>query len=179
MRAADADRQAVADRLRGALDEGRLDLTEYDDRLQRTYQAKTYGELAALLADLPATAPAGSSRLAPVAGAAAAPAATGGRYPGATSRWLADMWNSYLTVVAICVTIWFFSMASGDGDAGFWPIWVIGPWGLLLAWYTVTGLVSGEPQRWAAKQEKKRQAKAHRRGRCGAAPVGGTGSHGC
>ena len=57
MRAADADRQAVADRLRAALDEGRLDLHEYDERLQRAYAAKTYGELDGLLADLPGRAP--------------------------------------------------------------------------------------------------------------------------
>ena len=42
MRAADADRQAVADNLKSALDEGRLDLHEYDERLQRAYAAKTY-----------------------------------------------------------------------------------------------------------------------------------------
>ena len=39
MRAGDADRQAVADRLKTALDEGRLDLNEYDERLQKTYAA--------------------------------------------------------------------------------------------------------------------------------------------
>ena len=43
MRAADSDRQAVADKLKKALDEGRLDLAEYDERLQRAYAAKTYG----------------------------------------------------------------------------------------------------------------------------------------
>ena len=43
MRAGDGDRQAVADKLKAALDEGRLDLHEYDERLQQTYAAKTYG----------------------------------------------------------------------------------------------------------------------------------------
>nr|WP_240944547.1 DUF1707 domain-containing protein [Micromonospora thermarum] len=61
MRAADADRQAVADRLRTAVDEGRLDLHEYDERLQQAYAARTYGELDALLADLPAPAGAAAS----------------------------------------------------------------------------------------------------------------------
>jgi len=53
-RAADVDRDAVAERLRIAAREGRLELTELDDRLGRAYQAKTYGDLATLVADLPA-----------------------------------------------------------------------------------------------------------------------------
>lgn len=56
-RAADADRDAVAERLRIAAREGRLELTELDDRLGRTYSAKTYGDLETLVADLPAQPP--------------------------------------------------------------------------------------------------------------------------
>jgi hypothetical protein len=63
LRAADVDRQTVADRLRVALDEGRLDLAEFDARLQRAYAARTYTQLNQLLADLPpqpSTTPAAS-----------------------------------------------------------------------------------------------------------------------
>jgi hypothetical protein len=56
-RAADVDRDAVAERLRIAAREGRLELWELDDRLGRTYSAKTYGDLATLVADLPAQPP--------------------------------------------------------------------------------------------------------------------------
>ena len=66
MRAGDADRQAVADKLKAALDEGRLDLHEYDERLQRAYAAKTYGELDSLLTDLPGTVPAQRRPVVPV-----------------------------------------------------------------------------------------------------------------
>jgi hypothetical protein len=52
-RAGDADREAVAERLRMAAGEGRLDLEELDDRLGRAYGARTYGQLRALVADLP------------------------------------------------------------------------------------------------------------------------------
>lgn len=65
MRAADADRQETAERLRVALEEGRIDLYEYDERLQRAYGAKTYGELDGVLADLPGPAPVERSALAP------------------------------------------------------------------------------------------------------------------
>jgi hypothetical protein len=53
-RAADADREAVAEQLRGAVSEGRLDLSELDDRLTATYAARTHAELEAVTADLPA-----------------------------------------------------------------------------------------------------------------------------
>ncbi|MDD7941774.1 DUF1707 domain-containing protein [Actinomycetospora lutea] len=55
--AGDADRDAVAEILRTALGEGRLELTEVDERLARVYAARTYAELEPLVADLPATLP--------------------------------------------------------------------------------------------------------------------------
>lgn len=61
LRASDADRDRVADILRDALAEGRLDAAEHSERLDRVYAAKTVGELEPLVRDLPA-------------GAAAAPA---------------------------------------------------------------------------------------------------------
>lgn len=54
MRASDADRDRVAEALREAFAEGRLDADEHGDRVDRAYKAKTLGELAPLLADLPA-----------------------------------------------------------------------------------------------------------------------------
>ncbi|WP_129667531.1 DUF1707 SHOCT-like domain-containing protein [Phytoactinopolyspora endophytica] len=51
-RAADADRDAVAEILRTAVADGQLDLTELDDRLAATYAAKTRAELATVTADL-------------------------------------------------------------------------------------------------------------------------------
>ncbi|MEV7288038.1 DUF1707 domain-containing protein [Streptomyces sp. NPDC093252] len=53
LRASDADRERVAEILRDALAEGRLDMTEFEERLDRTYQARTYGELAPITRDLP------------------------------------------------------------------------------------------------------------------------------
>jgi hypothetical protein len=56
LRAGDADRDAVAEVLRIAATEGRIDLSEFAERLGQLNQAKTYGELSALVADLPAAA---------------------------------------------------------------------------------------------------------------------------
>lgn len=54
LRASDADRDRVAEILRDALAEGRLGMEEFDERLEAAYQARTYGELVPLTADLPA-----------------------------------------------------------------------------------------------------------------------------
>ncbi|MDL4777395.1 MULTISPECIES: DUF1707 SHOCT-like domain-containing protein [Thermomonosporaceae] len=56
-RAADADREAVAERLRIAAGEGRIDLEELDERLSLAYGAKTHGQLRALVVDLPVHPP--------------------------------------------------------------------------------------------------------------------------
>jgi uncharacterized protein DUF1707 len=59
LRASDADRDRVADILREALAEGRLDSEEHSERLDRVYSAKTMGELDPLVRDLPAGRAAG------------------------------------------------------------------------------------------------------------------------
>ena len=57
MRISDADRQRVADVLRDAAGDGRIDLDELEERLELTWQAKTYGELVPITLDLQATGP--------------------------------------------------------------------------------------------------------------------------
>jgi hypothetical protein len=58
LRISDDDRHSVAEMLRQAAGEGRLDITELQERLEATYQAKTYGDLVPITADLPTGAPA-------------------------------------------------------------------------------------------------------------------------
>jgi transketolase C-terminal domain/subunit len=53
LRVSDADRHKVAEMLRQAAGEGRIDLDELDERLGAAYGAKTYAELAPLTSDLP------------------------------------------------------------------------------------------------------------------------------
>jgi hypothetical protein len=53
LRASDADRDAVTDRLREATGEGRLEDEELEQRVDAALRARTYGELARLVADLP------------------------------------------------------------------------------------------------------------------------------
>jgi hypothetical protein len=53
LRASDADREQIAERLRKATGEGRLLAEELEERLEATFTARTYGELDAVVADLP------------------------------------------------------------------------------------------------------------------------------
>jgi hypothetical protein len=137
LRAADADRAAVATVLGQHMSAGRLTLDEYDERLARAYAAKTYGELDELTADLPASAPA--PRL--VAPPVPQPAAGRARTPAPHGCGAGDEhpWRSWLTTALIVITIWAAtSLASWDLHY-FWPIWVIGPWGAILLARTLTG----------------------------------------
>jgi hypothetical protein len=54
--ASDADRDAAAGQLSSALAEGRLTAGEHAERVGAVYAARTWGELGALTADLPAPA---------------------------------------------------------------------------------------------------------------------------
>jgi hypothetical protein len=53
LRVSDADRHQVAELLRQAAGEGRLDLDELDERLEATFAAKTYADLVPITLDLP------------------------------------------------------------------------------------------------------------------------------
>jgi hypothetical protein len=140
LRASDADRAAVADVLGSAMSTGRLTVAEYDDRLARAYAARTYGELAELTADLPQAAarPAG-----PQPQAQPVPAAVGCGGPGSAHAWAAGWgpwaggagrhaaWSSWRTTAIIVVGIWVLTVLA-SGWQYPWPLWVIGPWGVVL-----------------------------------------------
>ena len=158
MRAADADRQAVADQLKAALDEGRLDLHEYDERLQQAYAAKTYGDLQPLLSDLPSAALSIPEQRRP-------PALVHTSDAELTRRWLLAVWSSWIVVVGINTVIWLIASVASADLIYFWPVWVAGPWGAVLAFVTASGLANGEPRKQAEKKARKEQAKQLKRER--------------
>lgn len=128
MRASDRDRQEVVDRLRTALDDGRLKMDEYVDRVGVAYEAVTYGELARLHADLPVAGqqPAGPPR----------PASRGnvvrqGPFASLPTP-LKVLWTIWLVPVLINVVVWILVSAT-RGDLVYpWPLWVAGPSGAAL-----------------------------------------------
>ena len=130
MRASDRDRQQMVDLLRSALEDGRLTMDEYVDRMELACQAATYGDLAPLCADLPASTPA-------IAGprtAAAAPPAVSSRtgYLAGLPAVLKVLWTIWLAVVSVNVVIWALVSGTGGHLAYPWPVWVAGPYGAAL-----------------------------------------------
>ena len=141
LRAADADRTAVAEILGRHMSAGRLTMDEYDERLARAYTAKTYGELDQITADLPSTDVAPRPAAAP-----AAPAAPAAHAPGG---WDADphSWRSWLTTSLIVLVIWAATSLATWEFLYFWPVWVIGPWGAVLLAQTLTRRGDGPEDR--------------------------------
>ncbi len=117
IRISDADRAATAERLRIAVDEGRLDLTEYDERLRSAYAATTYGELEPITADLP-----------PVAAVPAVkePAAAVER-----RKWLNE-WREWLGGAVIMIAIWGVTSVVSGSLHTFWPAIPLGIWAAVL-----------------------------------------------
>jgi hypothetical protein len=129
VRASDTDRQGAADRLRGAMDEGRLDLFEYDTRLGRAYSAVTYGDLDELFTDLPAqtgkaVAPT-RSRDVP-AGWSPVPVSGEGLVARIPTP-LKVLWTIWFAVLSINLTVWVLVSLSSGGAVYFWPMWLLIP----------------------------------------------------
>ena len=126
MRAADADRQKVAEQLKVALDEGRLSLHEYDDRVGRAYAARTYADLLNLLTDLPAP---GLNADEVVARRRAEQRKQARKLPMA----LMVLWTIWAAVTAVNVVVYGLVTISADEAVYLWPVWMAVPGAALLA----------------------------------------------
>ncbi|MFE0454884.1 DUF1707 domain-containing protein [Streptomyces sp. NPDC058914] len=105
LRASDADRERVAEVLRDALAEGRLDMAEFEERLDATYRARTYGELAPITRDLP------------VAGVTPPlPAVSLGKEPQAAGNWSGRIVGGEGT------STWAVAVMSGFQRRGRWTV---------------------------------------------------------
>ncbi|MET8669482.1 DUF1707 domain-containing protein [Streptomyces tendae] len=104
LRASDADRERVAEVLRDALAEGRLDMTEFEERLDATYKARTYGELAPITRDLP------------VGGVAAAPRVSMTKEPERGGGWAGRITGGEGS------STWAVAVMSGFQRKGRWTV---------------------------------------------------------
>ena len=132
MRASDRDRQQVVEQLRSALEDGRLTMDEYVDRMEVAYQAATYGDLAPLCADLPASSPAIPGPQTVAAAAAPPPVFARAGYLAGLPAVLKVLWTRWLAVVSVNVVIWALVSGTGGHLAYPWPVWVAGPYGAAL-----------------------------------------------
>jgi len=135
MRAGDGDRNQVVELLREALDEGRLTLPEYDERVATAYRSVTYADLNQLLADLPRTRPEGVLAI-------PAPKAPARIEPGAVSKArrmpmaLMILWTIWTSIVAVNVAVWLIVVVT-HGFVYPWPLWVAIPSGAALLGVTI------------------------------------------
>ena len=120
MRAGDTDRERVADQLQSAHNEGRLNLTEYDERLQQAWMARTYGELETLTADLPQVRLLVNREVRQLHWQHRH--GRGGR--AAVAAWASVSVINLLiwAVVSLAAMSWIYP----------WWVWVAGPWGAML-----------------------------------------------
>ncbi|GAA2573705.1 DUF1707 domain-containing protein [Winogradskya consettensis] len=119
MRAADADRHKIAEQLKAALDEGRLSLIEYDERVRDAYAARTYGDLVLLVDDLPQ---AGVSAEEVNARRLAEERKAARKLPTA----LMVLWTIYGSIAAINVVVWILVAITVEAVYP-WPIWLLVP----------------------------------------------------
>jgi hypothetical protein len=160
MRAGDSDRKAVADQLKTALDEGRLDLSEYDERLQQAYAAKTFADLDGLLDDLPGTVPPQQSQVQPTA-----PAVAPQPRPSIGAHW-ARWTGPYGGAFAVCVLIWAVTSASAGHLVYFWPVWMLIPivLGVGGQWFGYSHSHAERDERRAAYRAARDERRSRRRG---------------
>jgi hypothetical protein len=113
--ASDEERESTVTLLREHGATGRLDVAELEQRVGAAYQARTRGDLATLLDDLPRTR-----------SVVAAPQT----HPPAR-RYAGHEWGMFARVSVLLIAIWAVS-----GAGYFWPAWVMVWWGFALAMRT-------------------------------------------
>lgn len=112
IRIGDAEREQVVAALGQHMAAGRLTMSEFESRLDVVYAARTRSELDVVLADLPSTEPT------PLLAQAPPP-------PRA-------VWTPWALTGAICLLVWVAMSLAQGRPVDFWPVWVIGPWGVVL-----------------------------------------------
>jgi hypothetical protein len=131
MRASDAERSAVEERLRRAQEVGQLDLTEFDERVKAVWAARTRAELARTTADLPEPAPAPGPRR--------VFSDDGG---GVTMRVLSTIWAS---AAVVNIVVWGILIVTLGHGLYPWWVWVVFPPGAALG--VLYGIGIGRPPR--------------------------------
>jgi uncharacterized protein DUF1707 len=135
MRASDVDREAVAQRLRAALDEGRLTIVEYDERLQQAYASTTFDQLEPLVADLPAPTP-------------AKPSSEVAKRERQKHKMVKE-WRDWAGVSFILVAIWLVTSIASGGPLFFWPMIPMGIWAAI----NVATMISGGEDKKSKKSD--------------------------
>jgi hypothetical protein len=134
LRASDDDRDRTASLLREHHAAGRLNVDEFQERLDATYEAKTIGQLQELLADLPSIdlyhLPEQSMRRNQQV--TTSPSAVPAEHHSRLSAAWRHHWASWVSVNLLLFVIWGIGAVTSHNLQGLWFLWVAGPWGAIL-----------------------------------------------
>jgi hypothetical protein len=121
LRISNADRDKAIQQLQAALDEGRIDLVEFDERAKGAYEAKTNAELDLIFEDLPGGRPKAGEV------ATAGEPVEGDAEDRGRRNWIDEVpaLKALVVVGGICTLIWLASAISSGSVDNFWPIWPI------------------------------------------------------
>ncbi|WP_067479564.1 DUF1707 SHOCT-like domain-containing protein [Nocardia amamiensis] len=134
-RASNAEREAVVRLLGRHMADGRIDAAEYDQRVAEVYASTIRDDLRSVLSDLPE-----------LAKDAAEPVGPRPRIP----IWQRIEGGTWLGVSVLVLVIWAAISVGVGAFTYFWPMWVIGPWGAVLAFRVLTGFEGGRCGRRAS-----------------------------
>jgi hypothetical protein len=122
LRASDADREHVVYALRQHHGDGRLTVSEFTERMDLAYEAKTLGDLEGLTTDLPPLPPPLEPRPDPVR-------VNRGRFY--------QHLLTYSCVNGFMILLWLVASIFTGRLLFFWPIWTLLGWGLALGSHAI------------------------------------------
>ena len=122
LRASDADREQIVYALRQHHGDGRLTVSEFTERMNQAYEAKTLGDLEGLTNDLPPLPPPLEPRPDPVR-------VNRGRFY--------QHLLTYTCVNCFLILLWIVSSAVTGRLLFFWPIWTLLGWGLAVGSHAI------------------------------------------
>lgn len=149
LRIGHAERERTVEELKQHTHDGRLELHEFEERVGRAYAAKTQADLTALTTDLPP--------LHPVYDRSPHGRRSRGGRGFAYYASMAALWW-YLSLSVLMIFVWAIS-----GTGFFWPILIIGPWGVMMLPAILVGR-RGRRAR-ASRADARRAVRARRRER--------------
>ncbi|WP_277302835.1 DUF1707 domain-containing protein [Spongiactinospora sp. TRM90649] len=119
--------------------QGRLTVEEFDERLEQLYASKTYGELQVITRDLPDVDMRSYS--------AEQQNKKAEKQKAKQKKDLRGAWAAWLAASGINWVIWFIVSVTSDGGVYPWPLWVMGPWGVILLVHTIVGDNGGDAKK--------------------------------
>jgi hypothetical protein len=124
LRASDADREHIVFALSQHHGDGRLTVTEFTERMNLAYEARTLGDLDVLTRDLPPLPPPLPEQPRPD--------------PERVLRWRFHRHLlSYASVNGLMILLWLISSLVAGHLLFFWPVWTLLGWGLALGSHAI------------------------------------------